>query len=129
MQITHLRMSGFQSFGPDATDIALSDVTYVLGPNGAGKTAVLEALSRLFSPLSAQRKVRHSDFHIPLGQTAAEVHAAGPGLWIEVDVEVPESGDPGDHVRRFGYLPTANRCGCHPRGRGASTRYWWNLCR
>jgi len=97
MQITHLRMSGFQSFGPDPTEIALSDVTYVLGPNGAGKTAVLEALSRLFSPLSAQRRVRHSDFHIPSGQTAAEVHAAGPGLWIEVDIEVPESGDPGDH--------------------------------
>lgn len=98
MQITHLRMSGFQSFGPDVTEIALRDVTYVLGPNGAGKTAVLEALSRLFSPLSAQRKVRHSDFHIPNGQTAAEVHAAGPVLWIEVDIEVPESGAPGDHA-------------------------------
>lgn len=98
MQITHLRMSGFQSFGPDVTEIALRDVTYVLGPNGAGKTAVLEALSRLFSPLSAQRKVRHSDFHIPNGQTAAEVHVAGPVLWIEVDLEVPESGTPGHHA-------------------------------
>lgn len=98
MQITHLRMSGFQSFGTDPTEIALRDVTYVLGPNGAGKTAVLEALSRLFSPLSAQRKVRHSDFHIPNGQTAAEVHAASPVLWIEVDIEVPESGVSGDHA-------------------------------
>lgn len=98
MQITHLRMSGFQSFGPDATEIELRDVTYVLGPNGAGKTAVLEALSRLFSPLSAQRKVRHSDFHIPNGKTAAEVHAAGPELWIEVDIEVPESGASGEHA-------------------------------
>jgi len=98
MQITHLRMSGFQSFGPDVTEIALRDVTYVLGPNGAGKTAVLEALSRLFSPLSAQRKIRHSDFHIPNGQAAAEVHASSPVLWIEVDVEVPESGAPGHHA-------------------------------
>lgn len=98
MQITHLRMSGFQSFGDDPTEIALRDVTYVLGPNGAGKTAVLEALSRLFSPLSAQRKVRHSDFHIPNGQTAAEVHAASPVLWIEVDIELPESGASGDHA-------------------------------
>jgi putative ATP-dependent endonuclease of OLD family len=98
MQITHLRVSGFQSFGPDVTEIALRDVTYVLGPNGAGKTAVLEALSRLFSPLSAQRKVRHSDFHIPNGQTAAEVRASGPMLWIEVDIEVPESGAPDDHA-------------------------------
>lgn len=98
MQITHLRMSGFQSFGPDATEIALRDVTYVLGPNGAGKTAVLEALSRLFSPLFSQRQVRHSDFHITNGQTAAEVHAAGPELWIEVDIEVPESGASGHHA-------------------------------
>lgn len=98
MQITHLRVSGFQSFGSDATEIALRDVTYILGPNGAGKTAVLEALSRLFSPLSAQRKIRHSDFHVPNGQMAAEVHAAGPKLWIEVDVEIPESGAADDHA-------------------------------
>ncbi|WP_072313249.1 ATP-dependent nuclease [Agrococcus sp. Marseille-P2731] len=98
MQITHLRMSGFQSFGPDATEIALRDVTYILGPNGAGKTAVLEALSRLFSPLPAQRKIRHTDFHIPNGRSAADVHAEGPKLWIEVDIEVPESGEDGDHA-------------------------------
>ncbi|WP_382306977.1 ATP-dependent endonuclease [Herbiconiux sp. UC225_62] len=98
MQITHLRMSGFQSFGLDATEIALRDVTYVLGPNGAGKTAVLEALSRLFSPLPAQRKIRHADFHIPNGRSAVDVHAEGPKLWIEVDIEVPESGEDGDHA-------------------------------
>jgi putative ATP-dependent endonuclease of OLD family len=98
MQITHLRVSGFQSFGPIPTTIALSDVTYVLGPNGAGKTAVLEALSRLFSPLSAQRKIKHTDFHISGGRTAAEVHAEGPELWIEVDIEVPESGEEGEHA-------------------------------
>jgi putative ATP-dependent endonuclease of the OLD family len=97
MQITHLRTSGFQSFGPTPTTIALRDVTYVLGPNGAGKTAVLEALSRLFSPLPTQRKIRHSDFHIAAGRTAVEVHADGPELWIEVDIEVPESGEAGDH--------------------------------
>lgn len=98
MQITHLRVSGFQSFGPTPTTIALSDVTYVLGPNGAGKTAVLEALSRLFSPLSAQRKIRHTDFHIPSGCTAAEALIEGPELWIEVDIEVPESGEEGEHA-------------------------------
>lgn len=98
MQITHLRLSGFQSFGPAPTTIALSDVTYVLGPNGAGKTAVLEALSRLFSPLPAQRKIRHSDFHIAGGRTASEVHGEGPELWIEVDIEVPESGEDGEHA-------------------------------
>lgn len=98
MQITHLRVSGFQSFGPTPTTIVLSDVTYVLGPNGAGKTAVLEALSRLFSPLSAQRTIRHTDFHISSGQSAAEVHAVGPELWIEVDIEVPEAGEQEMHA-------------------------------
>lgn len=97
MQITDLRISGFQSFGPSPTAVALRDVTYVLGPNGAGKTAVLEALSRLFSPLPAQRKIRHSDFHIPAGHSAVEVYGAGPELWIEVDIEFPESGEDGDH--------------------------------
>ncbi|MFC5789151.1 DUF2813 domain-containing protein [Agromyces tardus] len=98
MKITHLRVSGFQSFGPTPTTIALRDVAYVLGPNGAGKTAVLEALSRLFSPLSAQRKIRHTDFHVPSGRSSAEVHAEGPELWIEVDIEVPESGEEGEHA-------------------------------
>ena len=97
MQITHLRTSGFQSFGPTPTTIALRDVTYVLGPNGAGKTAVLEALSRLFSPLPTQRKIRHSDFHVAADLTAVEVYAGGPELWIEVDIEIPESGENGDH--------------------------------
>lgn len=98
MQITHLRISGFQSFGPTPTTIALNDATYVLGPNGAGKTAVLEALSRLFSPLPALRKIRHTDFHIPSGRAVAEVHAENPELWIEVDIEVPESGEDGEHA-------------------------------
>lgn len=98
MRLTTLRVSGFQSFGPAPTGIELRDVTYVLGPNGAGKTTVLEALSRLFSPLSAQRKVQHSDFHVPANRIASEVHAEGPELWIEVDLEVPEAGTGGQHA-------------------------------
>lgn len=97
MQLTHLRISGFQSFGLAPTTVELRDITYVLGPNGAGKTAVLEALSRLFSPLSPQRKIRHSDFHIPNGRSAGEIQAEGPELWIEVDIEVPEAGEDDDH--------------------------------
>jgi AAA15 family ATPase/GTPase len=46
MRITTLRLSNFQSFGPEPTAIDLDDLTYVLGVNGSGKTAVLEALSR-----------------------------------------------------------------------------------
>jgi putative ATP-dependent endonuclease of OLD family len=98
MQLTHLRISGFQSFGPAQTTIELRDVTYVLGPNGAGKTAALQALSRLFSPLPAQRKVRLSDFHVAIDKSASEVHAAEPTLWIEAEIEVPEAGDDGQYA-------------------------------
>ena len=107
MRITALRISGFRSFGPTPTTIDLSDVTYVLGPNGSGKTAVLEALSRLFSPLPAQRRIRHSDFHVPSGCSPVEVHGQCPKLWIEVDIEVPESGEAGDYAAvpvSFGHM-------------------------
>ncbi|WP_144628284.1 ATP-dependent nuclease [Arthrobacter woluwensis] len=98
MRITTVRLSNFQSFGPTPTSIDLAEVSYVLGPNGAGKTAVLEALSRLFSPLPGQRKIQLSDFHVPTGRSTAEVHADSPALWIEAEVEVPEAGDEGQHA-------------------------------
>jgi putative ATP-dependent endonuclease of OLD family len=98
MQITAIRLSNFQSFGPAPTEISLGKTTYVLGPNGAGKTAVLEALSRLFSPLSTQRKIQLTDFHIPKGRSAAELHAEGPALWIEAEIEIPEAGEDGQHA-------------------------------
>lgn len=91
MKVCQLRLSNFQSFGPGPTTIELEDLTYVLGPNGAGKTAVLEALSRLFSPLLAQRKIRVEDFHVPVDRTAREVHAEQPRLWLEVDIEFREA--------------------------------------
>ncbi|NDU75962.1 AAA family ATPase [Actinomadura sp. DSM 109109] len=98
MKITTLRVSNFQSFGPEPTAIDLNDLTYVLGPNGAGKTAVLQALSRLFSPLAAQRKVLPEDFHVPVDQSAVEAQAGEPVLWLEVDLEFPEAGDDGQHA-------------------------------
>ncbi|MFD6265455.1 AAA family ATPase, partial [Micromonospora chalcea] len=78
MKITTLRLSNFQSFGPEPTAIDLGELTYVLGPNGSGKTAVLEALSRLFSPLEAQRKIRLEDFHVPIDKRASEVQSGEP---------------------------------------------------
>jgi len=98
MKITTLRLRNFQSFGPEPTAIDLDDLTYVLGPNGSGKTAVLEALSRLFSPLAVQRKIRLDDFHVRVDQSAGEVQAGEPTLWLEVDVEIPEAGDDGQHA-------------------------------
>ena len=91
MRVCRLRLKNFQSFGPEPTAIELDELTYVLGPNGAGKTAVLEALSRLFSPLLAQRKIRVEDFHVPVDRSASGVHAEQPTLWLEVDIEFPEA--------------------------------------
>jgi putative ATP-dependent endonuclease of OLD family len=98
MKIVTLRLCNFQSFGPEPTVIDLDDLTYVLGPNGSGKTAALQALSRLFSPLAAQRKILLEDFHVPVDQSVGEARAKGPALWLEVDVEYPETGDDGQHA-------------------------------
>lgn len=97
VKITTLRLSNFQSFGADPTTIDLNDLTYVLGPNGSGKTAVLEALSRLFSPLEAQRKIRVEDFHVCVDAPVGESRDSEPTLWLEVDVELPEAGTEGQH--------------------------------
>ena len=93
-----MRLSNFQSFGPAPTAIDLDDLTYVLGPNGSGKTTVLEALSRLFSPLPAQRTIHLADFHVGVDGSASEEQAEVPTLWLEVDVEIPEAGDDGQHA-------------------------------
>ena len=98
MQITTLRLSNFQSFGPEPTTVNLAALTYVLGPNGSGKTAVLEALSRLFSPLASQRKVKVGDFHVPVDRSASEVHLEQPTLWLEVEIVFPEARDDGQHA-------------------------------
>lgn len=90
MRMTQLRLSGFQSFGPDPTTIDLDSITYVIGPNGAGKTAALVALARMFSPNQYQRKVRPDDFHVPVGVVDAG-EADSPVLWIEVDIEFEEA--------------------------------------
>lgn len=98
VKITRLRLSNFQSFGPEPTVIDLDDLTYVLGPNGSGKTAVLQALSRLFSPLAAQRKIRLEDFHVPADRSVGDVEADEPVLWLEADIGLPEARDDGQHA-------------------------------
>ena len=69
--------------------MSLEEVTYVLGPNGSGKTAVLEALSRMFSPIPAQRRVRLTDFHVPLGGRIDEEAM----LWVEAHFEIAEASE------------------------------------
>lgn len=94
MKLSALRINNFQSFGPDTATIQLEDdITYVLGPNGAGKTAVLQALSRLFSPVQSQRTVQVSDFHRPqdtMGLGEQEWFNKEPELWIEAEFTASE---------------------------------------
>jgi putative ATP-dependent endonuclease of OLD family len=114
VRITSLRLSNFQSFGPESTTIDLEELTYVLGPNGSGKTAVLEALSRLFSPIETQRKVKLEDFHVPVDRSITSVHNEQPTLWLEVEIEFPEAGDEDQHASippNFSHMAIATQDG------------------
>lgn len=87
MKLKWMRLCNFQSCGPTPLRIDFDDLTYVLGPNGAGKTAVLQALARLFGADPALRRVRRSDFHVPVGQSEPPEPRR---LWIEAEFEFPE---------------------------------------
>ncbi|MFC3814977.1 AAA family ATPase [Lysobacter sp. GCM10012299] len=62
-------------------------MTYLLGPNGAGKTTVLQVLARLFGFDPAQRRIRRTDFNIPVAEAQK---ADTRTLWIEAEFEFPE---------------------------------------
>jgi predicted ATP-dependent endonuclease of OLD family len=97
MKLHRLRVSQFQSFGPEPTDIALDDLTFLIGPNGAGKTAVLQALCRLFAYDPSLRRVHRSDFHVPLAETA-DTTPEERTFWIEAEFVFPELSDAeGEH--------------------------------
>lgn len=87
MRLQSIRLSGFQSFGPEPTALTLEDMTYLIGPNGAGKTAVLQALCRLFAFDPSLRRIRRSDFHVPYDEEEAPEERR---LWIEADFSFPE---------------------------------------
>lgn len=87
MKLATIRLSGFQSFGQEATELSLEDITYIIGPNGSGKTAALQALCRLFAFDPTLRRVQRSDFHIPFDEEEAPAERQ---LWIEADFLFPE---------------------------------------
>jgi putative ATP-dependent endonuclease of the OLD family len=89
MKLVQVRLSNFRSFGPEPTEVDLTDMTFLLGPNGAGKTAVLQSLARMFSIDPAQRKIKRSDFHVPIDEKPADVPDQR-ALWIEADFNFPE---------------------------------------
>lgn len=95
MKLKTIRISNFQCFGPEPTEIDLDDLTFLIGPNGAGKTAVLQALCRMFAFDPALKRTHKSDFHVP------HIEKESPderNFWIEADFLFPELlDDTGEH--------------------------------
>ncbi|GGI78444.1 ATP-dependent nuclease [Shewanella gelidii] len=87
MKLSFIRLSNFQSFGPEPTTLTLDDVTYLIGPNGSGKTAALLALSRMFAFNPAMRRVQRSDFHVPSREEETPEERT---LWLEAEFSFPE---------------------------------------
>ena len=92
MKLTTVRLSNFQSFGPEPTEISLENITYLIGPNGSGKTAVLQAISRMFAFEPTLRRIRRSDFHVPYNEKDGDPPDERR-LWIETDFVFPELED------------------------------------
>lgn len=104
MKLQTIRLSNFQSFGEDPTEITLEDITYLIGPNGSGKTAALQALCRLFAFDPSLRRILRSDFHVSSSEEEApdERH-----LWIEADFLFPETEEDEDSMTvapHFGHM-------------------------
>ncbi len=104
MKLQTIRLSGFQSFGEEPTEITLEDITYLIGPNGSGKTAALQALCRLFAFDPSLRRILRSDFHVPFNE---ETPPAERKLWIEADFLFPELNENEDNstvAPHFGHM-------------------------
>ncbi|UVM47698.1 AAA family ATPase [Pseudomonas sp. B21-015] len=100
MKLCSLQVSNFQSFGPAMMEISFEDVTYLLGPNGSGKTAALQALCRMFAFEPNLRRIRRSDFHVPVGEKEPPEQRE---LWLEADFtfEETQNDDDDDTVPPF----------------------------
>lgn len=94
MKLQTIRLSNFQSFGQEPTELDLESITYLIGPNGSGKTAALQALCRLFAFDPSLRRILRSDFHVPFNE---ETPPAERQLWIEADFLFPELAEDEDN--------------------------------
>ena len=94
MKLDTLRISNFQSFGQEPTEITFEDISYLIGPNGSGKTSTLQAISRLFGFDPSLRRILKSDFHI---NPSEETPPLERELWIEANFLFPELLDEGEH--------------------------------
>lgn len=95
MKLQSIRLSNFQCFGPETTELGFEELTFLIGPNGSGKTAAMQALCRLFAFDPVLRRIRRSDFHVPDGEDISQEERL---LWIEADFSFPELlDDAGEH--------------------------------
>ncbi|WP_334181194.1 ATP-dependent nuclease [Methylobacter sp.] len=95
MKLQTIRLSNFQCFGPESSEIDFEDLTFLIGPNGVGKTAVLQALCRLFAYDPTLKRVQKADFHVPHDELEAPDERT---FWIEADFLFPELlDDVGEH--------------------------------
>jgi putative ATP-dependent endonuclease of OLD family len=104
MKLQSIRLSNFQSFGMQPTEVSLEEITYLIGANGVGKTAVLQALCRLFAFDLSQRRIIRSDFHVPFNE---EITSVERQLWIEADFLFPELANDEDNstvAPHFGHM-------------------------
>ncbi|HGM7182622.1 TPA: ATP-dependent nuclease [Pseudomonas aeruginosa] len=104
MKLQTIRLSNFQSFGVQPTELGLDDITYLIGPNGSGKTAALQALCRLFAFDPSLRRILRSDFHVPFDE---EIVPEERQLWIEADFLFPELAEDEDNstvAPHFGHM-------------------------
>ena len=104
MKLSFVRLSNFQSFGPEPTTLTLDDMTYLIGPNGSGKTAALLALSRMFGFNPSMRRIQRPDFHVPLGEEETPEERT---LWIESEFIFPELVEGSDNstvAPHFGHM-------------------------
>ena len=90
MILKTIRLSNFQCFGSEPTEIHFDKLTYLIGPNGSGKTAVLQALCKMFSIDPSIRRLKPSDFYVPHDESEAPNERK---LWVEAEFELPEALD------------------------------------
>lgn len=93
MILKTIRLSNFQCFGSEPTEIHFDKLTYLIGPNGSGKTAVLQALCKMFSIDPSIRRLKPSDFHVPHDESEAPNERK---LWVEAEFELSEALDASD---------------------------------
>lgn len=88
MILKTIRLSNFQCFGSEPTEIHFDKLTYLIGPNGSGKTAVLQALCKMFSIDPTIRRLKPSDFYVPHNEPEVPHERK---LWVEAEFELPEA--------------------------------------